>query len=120
MSSRTLKPLHVAAWAAMALVLAGPASAQTPPASSSSVTAYLGQSVKPRSGEKLSFYVWGATAIEVSEYRIADAGLEAALRDGSISIDTARMTATRREAFRGEQGQVTVADASGVYVYVAR
>ncbi|MEZ0231124.1 MAG: alpha-2-macroglobulin [Planctomycetota bacterium] len=103
--------------AAAVIASAAPVAAQPAP---NLVTAYLGRTVKPNSSEKVTFYVWQATSFKVDEYRLDDATLEAALRDGSLQLDPAKLTATRNWTLQGQQGDVPVAKTAGVYVYVAR
>ncbi len=84
------------------------------------VQAWIGRTVPPGSGERVAFYVGGATAFEVAEYPVPAGLLERSLRDGALSIDPALLAPTRTVRVQGEQGDVAVAPVAGVYVYVAR
>lgn len=103
------------ALSAALLLLASVAHAQ-----GTEVQAWLGRTVRPNSAERVGFYMWGATAFEVAEYRIASDQLDRSLRDGSVVIDTAAMTPRRTLTFTGEQGEVPAPGLAGVYVYVAK
>ena len=100
----------------VSLCMAAPAAAQQ----DTQFTAYLSRTVKPNSGERLGFNLWGAASVEVEEYRLRAAELEAALRQNGLFVDTATLTPLRVLTFTGWQGDVDIADGAGVYVYVAR
>src|SRR5262249_13814926 len=103
---------------AVSVAAIGTAAAQS--TSSSKVTAWISTTVEPGSTQKVSFYVWNATAFEVAEYRVADADVASSLRESGVQFDTAGKTPTRRVTFTGQQGDLQVAAAPGLYVHVAK
>ncbi|HBP19663.1 MAG TPA: hypothetical protein DEA08_17970, partial [Planctomycetes bacterium] len=94
--------------------------ALTSSAAAEEVQAYLGGSYEPNSGQTLHMSVWGASDIEVSEYKLTSAQLGEALRPNALHLDVATLQASKTVRFNDQRGQVPVADAPGVYVYVAR
>lgn len=96
-------------------LLLAPASAQD-----TTVKAWLGRTVAPNTGETVQHYVWGATRVQVDEYRIAAGALDASLRESAVVVDTATARPRRTLSFQGEQGAITLPNLPGVYVYVAR
>ena len=81
---------HRLGFSALLLVAMGIASPAT--AQDTEFTAYLSRTVKPNSGERLGFSLWGASSVEVEEYRLRSSELEAALRQNGLHIDTSVLT----------------------------
>lgn len=96
-------------------LLLGPAGAQD-----TTVKAWLGRTVVPNANETVQHYVWGATSVQVDEYRIAADQLDASLRESAVVVNTSTTRPRRTLTFQGEQGSVTLPNLPGVYVYVAR
>lgn len=109
---------HSLGLSALLLVAAGVASPAA--AQDTEFTAYLSRTVKPNSGERLGFHLWGASSVDVEEYRLRASELESALRQNGLQIDTSSLTPRRVLSFTGWQGDIQIADGAGVYVYVAR
>lgn len=81
------------------------------------LSAPIVKTVAPQSSERVSFEIPGVGSLEVKEYRLKDSAIEK-LATGSFSQTD--LVLVRTVPFTGSKGSLTVAAASGAYVYDAR